>query len=165
MFRTTCGLVLAGLFLAGCDDPAMHPPKASVAIAPAWPTAAALTSLRGALGSCESAMDGAADSIGQLAANGRAAAQGRPVIEQARLICDGATAEIRSLPLWGRLKDPCAQAAHARQAVATGALDVLDGRATAVGVPALRDKIADQTSLSRACAGEIALAERQAAPG
>ncbi|WP_309646405.1 hypothetical protein [Phenylobacterium sp.] len=110
-------------------------------------------------------MDAAANSIGQLAANGRAPVAGRAAIDRARMICGGASTEIRSLPLWGRLKDPCSRAAHAREAVATGALEILAGRATSVGVPALRDKIADQTSLSRACAGEIALAERQAAPG
>ncbi|MDP3748235.1 MAG: hypothetical protein Q8Q88_14440 [Phenylobacterium sp.] len=165
MWKTFCGLALAGLLASACDDPATHPPEVYVPPIPAPPTDVALVALRGALGPCEAAMDEAADPIGQLAAGGRASTEGRAAIERARLICGGATAEIRALGVWGRLKDPCAQAAQAREVVATGALDILELRGSKLGVPALRDKIADQAAVSRACAGEIVVAERQSPTG
>ncbi|MDP3854364.1 hypothetical protein [Phenylobacterium sp.] len=165
MFRTICGLALAALLLAGCDDPADYLPKTFEPATPSPPSDVALVALRGALTPCEAAMDDAADAIARLAAGGRATIQGRDVIERAQLICGGATAQISSMQIWGRLKDPCARAAHAREAVATGALDTLELRGTKLGVPVLRDRIADQASLSRACAGEIMVAERTAPTG
>lgn len=91
----------------------------------------------------------------------------RALIQNVRQVCAGAVDKVRGLPLWGRLKDPCVRAVDAREVVAAGALDVLDAKAGALGVETLRNKIADQAAASRACADEIAFAERdddEAAP-
>jgi len=160
MFKRACVLGLAAMLLAGCDDPSDYLPKAYAPPAPSPPTAGALAGLRQALGPCEAAMDAAADPIGRLAAGGKASTEGREMISRAHLVCDGAAAQIQAMDIWGRLKDPCVRAAHAREVVAAGALDVLDVRGTRLGVPALRDKIGDQVAISRTCAGEIAAADR-----
>ena len=115
--------------------------------------------LRAALQPCERAMEAGSEEIAAVAVNKSSLAE-RALIQNVRQVCAGAVEKVRGLPLWGRLKDPCVRAVDAREVVAAGALDVLDAKAGSLGVETLRNKIADQAAASRACADEIAFAER-----
>ncbi len=104
-------------------------------------------------------MEAGSEEIAAVAVNKSSLAE-RALIQNVRQVCAGAVEKVRGLPLWGRLKDPCVRAVDAREVVAAGALDVLDAKAGSLGVETLRNKIADQAAASRACADEIAFAER-----
>lgn len=150
------------LALAACDNPSDYLPKqAPGAAAPTPPSLADVQALRTVLRSCERAMEAGSDDIAQIAASAQAPPQ-PTLILKARDSCASAAEAIGRLPIWGRLKDPCQQAANTRMVVATGALEVAEGKAITLGVEALRNKIADQAAASRACASEITAAEMAA---
>ena len=165
MLRTV--VVCGALALGACDKPSdFVPKKPAASSAPAAPSSLEMLDLRAARQPCDRAMEAGSEEITAVAVNKPSLAQ-RALIQNVRQVCAGAVEKVRGLPLWGRLKDPCVRAVDAREVVAAGALDVLDGKAGALGVETLRNKIADQAAASRACADEIAFAERgddEAAP-
>ncbi|MDP1597895.1 hypothetical protein [Phenylobacterium sp.] len=165
MLRTV--VVCGALALGACDKPSdFVPKKPAASSAPAAPSSLEMLNLRAALQPCERAMEAGSEEIAAVAVNKPDLAK-RALIQNVRQVCAGAVDKVRGLPLWGRLKDPCVRAVDAREVVAAGALDVLDAKAGALGVETLRNKIADQAAASRACADEIAFAERdddEAAP-
>lgn len=149
----------AALALCACDKPSDFVPKKPVSSAPTAPSSLEMLDLRAALQPCERAMEAGSEEIAAVAVNKSSLAE-RALIQNVRQVCAGAVEKVRGLPLWGRLKDPCVRAVDAREVVAAGALDVLDAKAGSLGVETLRNKIADQAAASRACADEIAFAER-----
>ena len=152
-------VVCAALALCACDKPSDFVPKKPVSSAPTAPSSLEMLDLRAALQPCEWAMEAGSEEIAAVAVNKSSLAE-RALIQNVRQVCAGAVEKVRGLPLWGRLKDPCVRAVDAREVVAAGALDVLDAKAGSLGVETLRNKIADQAAASRACADEIAFAER-----
>lgn len=165
-FRATPRLIALLLLssLAACDKPEDFLPKRPPADpAAVQPTSAALASLQAAMDPCELSMIAAAEPIGQIAAGLPPSPDGRDLIQKAKAACAPASAAVRGLPLWGRLKDPCVEAAYAREQVADGALAILDGDRSALARPALQDKVSDQAAASRRCAGEFDQARRLAA--
>jgi hypothetical protein len=152
-------VVCAALALCACDKPSDFVPKKPVSSAPTAPSSLEMLDLRAALQPCERAMEAGSEEIAAVAVNKSSLAE-RALIQNVRQVCAGAVEKVRGLPLWGRLKDPCVRAVDAREVVAAGALDVLDAKAGSLGVETLRNKIADQAAASRACADEIAFAER-----
>lgn len=159
-------LVVAGsaaLALCACDKPEDFLPKQSAAAGVSAPSSLDTLALRAALQPCERAMEAGSEEIAAIAVNKPSLAE-RPLILNVRQVCATAAQKVAGLRIWGRLKDPCVRAVTAREIVAVGALDVMDGKAGALGVEALRNKIADQAAASRACAGEILIAEAEDAP-
>lgn len=155
-------LVVAGcaaLAVSACDKPSDFVPKKNDAPAAMAPSSLDMLALRAALQPCERAMEAGSEEIAAVAVNKADLAE-RSLIQNVRQVCAGAVESVRGLPLLGRLKDPCIRAVDAREAVAAGALEILDGKAGALGVETLRNKIADQAAASRVCADEIGLAER-----
>lgn len=106
-------------------------------------------------------MEAGSDQIASLAAEASAPTTSEQ-IEEVRAACASSAKMIGGLPISGRLKDPCLRAAYAREAVAAGALSTLASANSALGAEALRERISDQVAASRACASEIAAAERDA---
>lgn len=149
----------AAMAVSACDNPSDFAPKKVNAPAAAAPSSLDMLALRAALQPCERAMEAGSEEIAAVAVEKAELAQ-RALIENVREVCAGAIERVRSLPLKGRLKDPCVRAVDARETVAAGALEILDAKAGALGVEILRNKIADQAAASRICADEIALAER-----
>ena len=159
MFRKLVVMGCAVLAVSACDKPSDFVPKKAAAPAVTEPSSLDMLALRAALQPCERAMEAGSEEIAAVAVHKADLAQ-RALIQNVREVCAGAIEKVRSLPLKGRLKDPCVRAVDARETVAAGALDVLDTKAGALGVETLRNKIADQAAASRACADEIALAEQ-----
>jgi len=161
LFWKTVVAGCAALAVCACDKPSDFVPKQPAASAAALaPSALDMLALRAALQPCERAMEAGSEEIAAVAV-GKPNLAERPLIQNVRQVCAAAETSVSGLPLWGRLKDPCVRAVNARETVASGALDILDAKAGALGVETLRNKIADQAAASRACAAEIALAERE----
>jgi len=160
LFRKLVVAGCAALAVSACDKPSDFVPKKSETPAAMAPSALDMLALRAALQPCERAMEAGSEEIAAVAV-GKANLAERPLIQNVRQVCAAAVTSVSGLPLWGRLKDPCVRAVDARETVAAGALDILDAKAGALGVETLRNKIADQAAASRACAAEIALAERE----
>lgn len=159
LFRNLVVMGCAVMAVSACDKPSDFVPKKAAASAVTEPSKLDMLALRAALQPCERAMEAGSEEIAAVAVQKADLAQ-RVLIQNVREVCAGAIEKVRSLPLKGRLKDPCVRAVDARETVAAGALEILDAKAGALGVETLRNKIADQAAASRACADEIALAEQ-----
>lgn len=148
------------LALAACEKPTDYLPKTPPVVSATAPTREAVLALRNAITPCENAMDAAADAIADLAARSASLPESRQVIRVARTVCSQASQAVQAAPVWGQLKDPCAQAVFAREGVVDAALRMLNGQGGTLGMHALRDRIRDQAEASRVCAAAIADAEQ-----
>lgn len=155
MLRTCLALSLL-LAVAACDRPDDYLPKQPVAVARTpMPQTEAIQLVRDIVGPCERAMERASDAIGIIAASAAPPAAARHPVALAKSVCAGAFSRLQRSNASGEVRDACLAAAYARESVADTALQILEGRGSAVAVSTLQYKTADQAAASRACVAAL----------